>query len=37
MITKYCKYGGWNKHGGWKIFMKSINMERVYITVWEAL
>ena len=21
------KRGGWNKRGGWKIFMKSINME----------
>ena len=21
------KHGGWNKRGGWNIFMKSINME----------
>ena len=21
------KHGGWNKRGGWKIFMKSINVE----------
>ena len=27
MITKCCKRGGWNKRGGWKIFMKSINVE----------
>ena len=27
MITKYCKRGGWYKRGGWRIFMKSINVE----------
>ena len=24
------KRGGWNKRGGWKIFMKSINVEGVF-------
>ena len=23
----FTKRGGWNKRGGWKIFMKSINVE----------
>ena len=23
----FTKHGGWNKCGGWKIFMKSINVE----------
>ena len=30
MTGKNCqitKRGGWNKHGGWNIFMKSINVE----------
>ena len=27
MITKLFKRGGWNKRGGWMIFMKSINVE----------
>ena len=27
MITELCECGGWNKHAGWKIFMKSMNME----------
>ena len=27
MITVLCKCGGWNKLGGWKIFMKSINVK----------
>ena len=27
MITKQCKRGGWNKRGGWKIYMKLINVE----------
>jgi hypothetical protein len=27
MINKKCKRGGWNKRGGWKMFMKSINVE----------
>ena len=30
MTCKNCqitKRGGWNKHGGWNIFMKSINVE----------
>ena len=30
MTGKNCqiaKRGGWNKRGGWKIFMKSINVE----------
>ena len=26
-ICQITKRGGWNKCGGWKIFMKSINME----------
>ena len=31
MTGKNCqitKRGGWNKHGGWNIFMKSINVVR---------
>ena len=23
----FTKHGGWNKCGGWKIFMKSLNVE----------
>ena len=26
-IAKFTKRGDWNKCGGWKIFMKSINVE----------
>ena len=34
MTGKNCqitKCGGWNKHGGWNIFMKSINVEGDFI------
>jgi hypothetical protein len=33
--TDFDKRGGWNKHGGWKIFMKSINVEGgIFCVVW---
>ena len=36
MTGKSCqitKHGGWNKRGGWNIFMKSINLEGGFFLV----